>query len=45
MEVGIHPGLEDGDTTEFVEFGGVGVVIERAGDQDIEASIPGLAGG
>ena len=41
--VGVHAGLEDWDAAEFVEFRGVGVVVEGAGDQDIEVGVRGLA--
>ena len=45
MQVGVHPGLEHRDAAELVELRGVGVVVEGAGDQHIEAGIAGLAGG
>ena len=45
VEVGVHARLEDRDTAEFVELRGVGVVVEGAGDQHVEASVGGLAGG
>lgn len=39
MEVGVHAGLEHGDLAELVELAGVGVEIEGAGDEDIEARV------
>ena len=42
MEVGVHPSLEDGDSTKLAEFAGVRLVVEGAGDQDVEAGIAGL---
>ena len=43
VEVGVHAGLEDRDAAEFVELGGVGLVIEGAGKQNIESGVGGLA--
>ena len=45
VQVGVHAGLEHGDAAEFVELGGVGVVVEGAGDEHVEAGIAGFAGG
>ncbi len=45
VEVGVHPGFEDGEPAEFVEVGGAGVVVEGAGDEYVEACISGFAGG
>jgi hypothetical protein len=39
----MRPSLSN--SPEFVEFRGVGIVVEGAGDQDIEVGIAGLAGG
>ena len=44
VQVGVHAGLEHGDAAELVELGGVGVVVEGAGDQHIEAGVAGLRG-
>jgi hypothetical protein len=45
VEVGVHAGLEDGDAAEFGELGRVGVVVEGAGDEDVESGVTGFAGG
>ena len=45
MQIGVHARLEHGDAAELVEFGRVGVVVEGAGDEHIEAGIAGLARG
>jgi hypothetical protein len=45
VQVGVHAGLEHRDAAELVELGGVGVVVEGAGDQHVEAGVAGLAGG
>ena len=45
VEIGVHPGFEDGEATEFAKFGGLGVVVEGAGDDDIKSSISGFSGG
>ena len=45
MQVGVHARLEYGDAAELVELGGVGLVVEGAGDQHVEAGIAGLASG
>ena len=45
VQVGVHPGFEDGDSAEFVEFGGVRVVVEGAGDKHVESGVSGFAGG
>ena len=45
MEVGVHAGLEDGNAAEVREFGGVGLVVEGAGDEDVESALGGLTGG
>jgi hypothetical protein len=44
VEIGIHPCLEHGDAAEFLELGGVGVVIEGAGDEDVKTGVGGPAG-
>ena len=44
VQVGVHPSFEHGDAAQLVEFRGVGLVIESAGDQHIEPSIAGLTG-
>ena len=45
VEVGVHAGLEHWYPPKLSEFRGVRFVIEGAGDQNIECSIAGLAGG
>ena len=45
VQVGVHAGLEHRDAAELVELGGVGLVVEGAGDQHVEAGVAGLAGG
>ena len=45
VEVGVHSCFEHRDSTEFVEFGGVCVVVEGAGDEHIEICVSGFAGG
>ena len=45
MEVGVHAGLEYGNSAEVREFGGVGLVVEGAGDEDVESALGGLTGG
>ncbi len=44
VAVGVHAGFKDGDAAELVEVGGGGVV-EGAGDEEVETSVTGLAGG
>jgi len=36
VEVGVHPGFEHRNAAELFKFGRVGVVVERARDEDIE---------
>lgn len=43
VQVGVHAYLEDRDAAEFLEFAGVGVVVEGAGDQHVAANVAGLA--
>ncbi len=45
MQVGVHPRFEHRHAAELVEFGGVGVVVEGAGDQRVEARVASLARG
>ena len=45
VEVGVHAGLEDRDAAELGELGGVGLVVEGAGDEDVERGVGGRAGG
>ena len=45
VQVGVHAGLEHGDAAELAELRGVGLVVEGAGDQHVEAGVAGLAGG
>ena len=44
VQVGVHAGLEDRDAAELVEFGGVGLVVEGAGDEHVETGVGGFAG-
>ena len=39
VEVGVHARLEDRHAAEFAELRGVGVVVEGAGDQDVEVGV------
>src|SRR3546814_9020549 len=43
MQVGVHARLQHGDAPQLVEFGGVGVVVEGAGDQHVEVRVRRLA--
>ena len=45
VQVGVHARLEHRDAAELVELRGVGVVVEGAGDQHVEAGIARFAGG
>ena len=45
VQVGVHARLEHGDAPQLVEIGGMGVVVEGAGDQHGEIRVPGLGGG
>ena len=45
VQVGVHARLEHRDAAELAELRGVGLVVEGAGDQHVEAGIAGLAGG
>lgn len=45
VEVGVHPGFEDGDAPQFGELGGVGIVVEGTGDDEVEVGISGFTGG
>ena len=45
LEVGGHPGVEDGDAPEFAELGGVGFVVEGTGDENVEVGVASLPGG
>ena len=45
VEVGVHARLENGDATKLVELRGMGLIVERAGDQHVEVCICGLARG
>ena len=44
VQVGIHARLQYGDAAQLVEFRRVGVVVEGAGDQNVEAGVARLAG-
>jgi len=43
VEVRVHAGLKDGDATELVEFRGMGVVVEGAGDEHVETGVADFA--
>src|SRR5262252_75721 len=45
VQVGVHARLEHRDAAELGELGGVGFVVECAGDQHVELGIARLAGG
>ena len=45
MQVGVHAGLQHRDAAELVELRGVGLVVERAGDQHVETGVARFAGG
>ena len=45
VQVGVHARFQHRDAAEFVELGGMGVVVEGAGDQHIEARVAGLTRG
>src|SRR5689334_16707844 len=45
MEVGVHAGLEHRDASELAELAGVGLVVEGARDEDVEAGVAGLTRG
>ena len=44
VQVGVHARLEDGNAPELPELRRVGFVVERAGDQHVEADVRCLAG-
>ncbi len=44
VQIGVHAGLENGDRAELVELGGLGLVVEGAADQHVEAGIGAFAG-
>ena len=43
VQIGVHARLEHRDAPETSEVGGVGVVVEGAGDEQIEASVARFA--
>ena len=45
VQVGVHLGLEDRQRPELGQLRGVGVEVEGAGDQHVEAGVGGLARG
>jgi hypothetical protein len=45
VQVGVHARLEHGDAAQLAELRGVRLVVEGAGDEDIEAGIAGLTRG
>ena len=45
VQVGVHARLEHRDAAELAELARVRLVVERAGDQDVEAGVAGLARG
>ena len=44
VQVGVHARLEDGDAADLPELRCVGLVVERAGDQHVEADVRRLSG-
>ena len=45
VEVGVHAGLQNGDTAQLAELSRVRLVVEGAGDQHVEVRVSSLAGG
>ena len=45
MEIGVHARLEHRYFAQSFELGGVGLVVEGAGDEHVEIAVSGLAGG
>ena len=45
VEVGVHAGFEDGDAADLGQLRGVRLVVEGAGDEDVEVGVGGFAGG
>ena len=45
VQVGVHARLEHRDAAELAELAGVRLVVEGAGDEDVEAGVAGLARG
>lgn len=45
VEIRVHARLEDGNAAELVELRGLCVVVEGAGNEDIEARVAGFPGG
>ena len=45
VQVRVHAGLQHRHAAEALELGGVGVVVEGAGDQHVEAGVARLARG
>ena len=45
VQIGVHAGLQHGDAAQLAELGGVGLVVEGAGDQHVEPGVARLAGG
>lgn len=45
VQVGVHAGFQDGERAKAIEVGRLGVEIEGAGDQYVEAGVRCLAGG
>jgi hypothetical protein len=43
VQIGVHPRLDDAQGPEPVELRGMGIEIEGAGDQHVEAGFVGLA--
>ena len=42
MQVGVHAGLQHRHPPQALELGGVGVVVEGAGDEHVETAVGGL---
>jgi len=45
VQVGIHAGFEHGNATQFIELGGMRLVVKGAGDQHVKVGVACLAGG
>ena len=45
LQVGVHAGFQHRHAAELVELGGMGVVVEGAGDQHVETCVACLARG
>ena len=43
VEVGVHPRLQHRDAAQALELGGVRLIVEGTGDQNVEPAVCGLA--